>query len=209
MSAGASSAVIFAPMPISTPSRQSPERSGLPSEALGAGAVRFGLPSGVRGMPGVGWSSHWAVTSPAGKSTAAQIRIGIRLMMTSKSAVQQTIEQGFGLIEAFHHPDIERPLGDGDEGALAVGMNAEAGDAVGGGGQVHGRQEFIGAGLDVHRIELPLCALTGGVAEDAVQCAAVTGEAVGLQLAVRELARGLAVRRDEMESVGQRSDDPL
>jgi hypothetical protein len=25
-----------------------------------AGAVRFGLPSGVRGMPGVGCFSHWA-----------------------------------------------------------------------------------------------------------------------------------------------------
>src|SRR5215471_17360082 len=33
---------------------QRPERSGLPSFVLGAGAARFGLPSGSRGMPGVG-----------------------------------------------------------------------------------------------------------------------------------------------------------
>jgi hypothetical protein len=31
-----------------------PERSGLPSEVRGAGAERFGLPSGRRGMPVVG-----------------------------------------------------------------------------------------------------------------------------------------------------------
>src|SRR5207253_2916345 len=33
---------------------QSPERSGFPLEARGAGAVRFGLPSRVRGVPGAG-----------------------------------------------------------------------------------------------------------------------------------------------------------
>src|ERR1700691_6793738 len=33
---------------------QSPERSGLPLAARGTGAVRFGLPSRVRGVPGVG-----------------------------------------------------------------------------------------------------------------------------------------------------------
>src|SRR5947209_13238439 len=37
-----------------------PERSGLPSAVRGAGAVRFGLRSGVRGMPGVGYFSHCA-----------------------------------------------------------------------------------------------------------------------------------------------------
>src|SRR5688572_4717766 len=40
-----------------------PVKSGLPSGPRGAGAVRFGVPSGLRGMPGVGRSSHWA---PAG-----------------------------------------------------------------------------------------------------------------------------------------------
>src|SRR6187549_1322595 len=35
-----------------------PERSGLPSGARGAGAVRFGLPSAARGIPAVGWFNH-------------------------------------------------------------------------------------------------------------------------------------------------------
>lgn len=39
---------------------QSPERLGFPSAARGAGAERFGLPSGVLGMPAVGWFNHWA-----------------------------------------------------------------------------------------------------------------------------------------------------
>src|SRR6202161_986034 len=41
---------------------QIPDRSGLPSAAFGAGAVRFGLPSAVRGIPGDGIFSHWAET---------------------------------------------------------------------------------------------------------------------------------------------------
>src|SRR5215471_11257422 len=39
---------------------QMPDKSGLPSGCLGAGAVRFGLPSAVRGMPGVGYLIHCA-----------------------------------------------------------------------------------------------------------------------------------------------------
>jgi hypothetical protein len=35
-----------------------PEKSGLPPEVFGAGARRFGLPSGVRGVPGVGKLIH-------------------------------------------------------------------------------------------------------------------------------------------------------
>ena len=35
-----------------------PEKSGLPPEVLGAGAERSGLPSRVRGIPGVGKLSH-------------------------------------------------------------------------------------------------------------------------------------------------------
>src|SRR5262249_4730603 len=37
---------------------QIPDRSGLPSVVRGAGAVRSGLRSAVRGMLGVGWSTH-------------------------------------------------------------------------------------------------------------------------------------------------------
>jgi hypothetical protein len=37
-------------------------RSGFPSTACGAAAVRFALPSAVRGIPGVGWFTHCAAT---------------------------------------------------------------------------------------------------------------------------------------------------
>src|SRR6476659_5037171 len=47
---------------------QTPVRSGLPSSAFGAGADRFGLPSGRRGSPGVGLV-HWAA-APADRSDA-------------------------------------------------------------------------------------------------------------------------------------------
>src|SRR5262245_25476580 len=39
---------------------QRPVRSGLPSAVRGAGAARFGLRSGVRGMPGAGYFIHCA-----------------------------------------------------------------------------------------------------------------------------------------------------
>src|SRR6476646_1596371 len=35
-----------------------PDKSGLPSGVRGTGAVRFGFPSAVRGIPGVGKLSH-------------------------------------------------------------------------------------------------------------------------------------------------------
>src|SRR5437016_12823845 len=39
---------------------QIPLRAGWPSEARGAGALRLGLPSLVRGVPGKGSLIHWA-----------------------------------------------------------------------------------------------------------------------------------------------------
>src|SRR5689334_19411389 len=39
---------------------QIPLRSDVPSGVRGAGAERFGLPSLVRGIPGVGTCTHWA-----------------------------------------------------------------------------------------------------------------------------------------------------
>src|SRR5688500_912216 len=39
---------------------QMPERSGLPSVVFGAGAERFGEPSGSRGIPGVLYPCHCA-----------------------------------------------------------------------------------------------------------------------------------------------------
>src|SRR6476661_3930538 len=51
--------------PAAAPSRQprfsqTPERSGLPSGVFGAGAVRFTLPSAVRGTDASGRFAHWA-----------------------------------------------------------------------------------------------------------------------------------------------------
>jgi hypothetical protein len=52
----------------------------------------------------------------------------------TQSAVQEAIEERLVLIEAFHHPDVEGPLGDRNEKTLAIGMQTETGDAVRGGG---------------------------------------------------------------------------
>src|SRR5213594_3786176 len=52
-----------------------PDKSGLPSGVRGAGAARFGLPSSLRGMPGVGCFNHCAPSGVvnADKSTAKAI----------------------------------------------------------------------------------------------------------------------------------------
>src|ERR1039457_6480557 len=47
-------------LPIGQGNPQIPERSGLPSSVLGAGAARLGFPSGNRGIPEVGEFSHCA-----------------------------------------------------------------------------------------------------------------------------------------------------
>jgi hypothetical protein len=47
------------------PGIHSPEMSGLPSAVFGAGAVRFGLPSAVRGIPAVGYFNHWGADEAA------------------------------------------------------------------------------------------------------------------------------------------------
>src|SRR5688572_551564 len=52
-------------MTVSPTTSQTPERSGFPSAARGAGAVRLGRPSGNRGVPGVLYDSHWADTGTA------------------------------------------------------------------------------------------------------------------------------------------------
>src|SRR5215469_7793525 len=49
-----------------------PEKSGFPSGRRGAGALRLGFPSGVRGTLGVGYPSHWAESTTG----AAQKIIG-------------------------------------------------------------------------------------------------------------------------------------
>src|SRR5947207_13979980 len=52
---------------------QSPVMSGLPSAVFGAGADRFGLPSGVRGIPGVGYLIHCADTDTVVSRSAPMV----------------------------------------------------------------------------------------------------------------------------------------
>src|SRR5579871_3931499 len=59
-----------------TAGRHSPDRSGLPSGIRGTGAVRFGFPSAVRGMPGVGKFSHWARAATVNTMARVIVRIG-------------------------------------------------------------------------------------------------------------------------------------
>jgi hypothetical protein len=77
-------------------------------------------------------------------------------------------------------------LANGREEAVAVRMQTESRDAVGGPGQVQGREHLLGAGLYIDRVELPLRALARGVSNDAVDLRAVLGKAASEQLASRE-----------------------
>src|ERR1700680_4578376 len=61
---------------------QIPPSSGFPSGPRGAGAVRFGRPSGVRGIPGVVTLNHCADAGSAASSTdAIMIRPSMRLLL--------------------------------------------------------------------------------------------------------------------------------
>src|SRR5689334_7307273 len=53
--------------------RQTPERSGLPLAARGPGAERLGLPSGVRGTPGVARLGHCAVSGASAAETTIKV----------------------------------------------------------------------------------------------------------------------------------------
>jgi hypothetical protein len=54
---------------------QIPERSGLPSAVLGAGASKSGLPSAVLGTPAVGWGGHCPHSATALANTIARVFI--------------------------------------------------------------------------------------------------------------------------------------
>src|SRR6266853_2133929 len=72
---------------------QIPDRSGLPSGIFGAGAERFGFPSGVRGTPGVGdFHCADAGTKDAKRSTAP-LRIDLRISIFA-SRLKASIQQG-------------------------------------------------------------------------------------------------------------------
>src|ERR1700680_1942990 len=64
---------------------QIPEKSGLPSGVLGAGADRFGFPSLVRGMPEVGWFIHCAATG-----IATNARTGTSIQRENPTSVRPT-----------------------------------------------------------------------------------------------------------------------
>jgi hypothetical protein len=57
-----------------------PERSGLPSRALGVGADRFGLPSAVLGTSGVGYDGHCAATDAEAMMTNATVGASRRVI---------------------------------------------------------------------------------------------------------------------------------
>src|SRR5438105_947815 len=56
-----------------------PDRSGLPSAVLGAGAPRFGCPLGILGTPAVGYFSHCA---PRGAAIAIIATITLFIILT-------------------------------------------------------------------------------------------------------------------------------
>src|SRR5258708_16931773 len=60
---------------------QSPERSGLPL-SRGAGAVRIGLPSRVRGVPWSGWF-HCAYVGTSSPVTATTVTVTLLIFMMS------------------------------------------------------------------------------------------------------------------------------
>src|SRR5438105_6017961 len=70
----------------------SPDSDGLPSAFFGAGADRFGLPSGSRGMPGVGYLIHCAATGTAVATNTAAIAARERPIIPA-SLPDPTIEQ--------------------------------------------------------------------------------------------------------------------
>src|SRR5262245_42435511 len=69
-------------------SRHTPDRSGVPSAVRGAGAVRLGLPSGVRGRPGVEYLNHCA---PSGALTAINSIVTIRRFIRPPHSYQRSL----------------------------------------------------------------------------------------------------------------------
>src|SRR5688572_8407385 len=64
---------------------QIPLRSGWPSEARGAGALRLGLPSWVRGVPGKGTLIHWACAVKARPKARKRLVTSVESFMTPLS----------------------------------------------------------------------------------------------------------------------------
>src|SRR5262245_25158132 len=70
------------------PTSQMPEKSGRPSVIFGAGAVRFGLPSGRRGIPGVGCFTHCALVDAVNNTRTVIVASPVCCLMSVLPRVQ-------------------------------------------------------------------------------------------------------------------------
>src|SRR5712691_13537621 len=88
----------------STTTSQRPERSGLPSAVRGAGAARFALPSGVRGMAGVLYCAHCAgsgVISAANMNVVLKIFIGTNTSSSYYTPTESRTPEAFADHRAY------------------------------------------------------------------------------------------------------------
>src|ERR1700704_4881289 len=74
---------------------QIPLRSGWPSEACGAGVLRLGLPSLVRGVPGKGRLIHWACAVKARPRVRKRLETRRESFMTLSLACRIGSTAGF------------------------------------------------------------------------------------------------------------------
>src|SRR5438477_4306063 len=111
-----------------------PLRSALPSAVRGAGADRFGLPSAVRGTPGVGCSSHWA--EPAPGSATHHITVHSRRDVDRMTAHLRVRVPRYGCDERLPLPELQRHTAldaaryAGDRGAVGRELPAKFHDCV-------------------------------------------------------------------------------
>ena len=66
------------PPPPAPPRIQMPEKSTLPSAVRGAGASRFGVPSALRGTPGVGYEGHCAPIEGASVAISSAVTPAVK-----------------------------------------------------------------------------------------------------------------------------------
>src|SRR6266513_1231944 len=74
---------------------QIPLRSGWPSEARGAGALRLGLPALVRGVPGKGSLIHWACAVKARPSAKKRLVTMVESFIITTLSLAALVELQF------------------------------------------------------------------------------------------------------------------
>src|SRR6516162_4026829 len=88
-----------------------PERSGFPSAALGEGAARLGLPSGVRGVFGSGRLIHWArKIAMIPNKLIVLIAAPYRACIRSRSSSHPMLPIQLVFADAFHDFVIRKQL---------------------------------------------------------------------------------------------------